>query len=811
MIKRPLQAPVRSCSFRWRQLGGVLLFGAALVASGFSQQRPPPAGETQLPSPNLPPAEIAVPPAQSVPSALPTEQSRVVKSIEVRIVGPGLVDKNRILANMSLKVGSLYTQEKSDADIKNLISQGDVANVNIIPEPQEDGVKLVVLVEARTNLGEVTFLGNTGIPSKTLQDEAGLKIGAVVDEAKIQEAQRKLQELYQKRGFPDVMITYRQEKAADTGFTRVTFIINEGERALLHKVRFEGNTVFSERELKKVTDVGEREWWRVWNWTKRISNEKVERSVTAIEEKYQNNGYMNARVTGVERVPAGNKVDVVIRISEGEKFGISSVGIEGMTTYPKEELLPSVELTAGEPYSAGKIKSDLRLIRDYYGARGFADVTVTPRIAPAAGNQLNVTYAVVEGAKSYVRKINIEGNTKTRDEVIRREIAVVPGEEFSTTKIQVSQRRLENLGYFESPVEFYPAETETPGYKDINITVREKSTGSIQFGAGFSSIDSLIGILEVTQTNFDITNWPNFTGAGQRFRARVQYGLERRDIELDFTEPWFLGQRLALGTELYYRDLLYLSDYYDQQVYGGALSLTKPLGEHGRLRGEYRLQNVKIHEVGADASEIIQAEEGTFLQSTFGLIYSHDTRDLLLGVTRKGHKIGVEGYVSGLGGDVETYQFSLSGSQYFSLPFDTVFKVEGGFDVIDAWGGEGVPIFQRQFLGGANNLRGFDFRDVGPKDENGEPIGGLTSAYLIAEYNFPLFWKLRGVVFADIGMVSSDYFDFGADWNSDVGVGLHIYGILPQGPIRVEVGFPIQSDQFNDDGAQFNFNIGYRF
>ncbi|MGI8603145.1 MAG: outer membrane protein assembly factor BamA [Verrucomicrobiales bacterium] len=788
--------------------------------------------EPRLPSPNLPPAELTVPSAQSIPTAIPSDQALIVRSIEVRSIGAGVVDRNRILANMSLKVGSTFTQDKSDADIKNLIATGDVANVNIIPEPEGDGVKVVVMVEARTNLGEVAFLGNSAISSKVLQDEAELRIGAVVDEAKLQEAQRKIQELYQKRGFPDVGITYRQEKAADTGFTRVTFIINEGQRALLHKIRFEGNTVFSERELRKITDVGERDWWRVWNWTKRISNEKVEATIATLEAKYQDNGYMNARVVGVDRVPAGDKVDLVFRISEGQKFDITAVGIEGMTTFPKEELLPSLQLTAGEPYSAGNIKADMRMIRDYYGARGYADVSVTPRIARAGGNQLAVTYLVAEGTKSYVRKINIEGNTKTKDEVIRRELAVVPGEEFSTTKLQVSQRRLENLGYFEQPVDFTHTETETAGYKDINIAVREKSTGSVQLGAGFSSIDSLIGILEVTQTNFDLFNWPSFTGAGQRFRSRIQYGLKRRDFELDFTEPWFMGQRLAFGTELYYRDLLYLSDYYDQQVFGGALSLTKPLGEHARLRTEYRLQNVEIYNVDAGdrveidpdatdprerfenrggASEAIEQEQGTFLQSTLGLIYTHDTRDVLLGVTRKGHKVSAEGYFSGLGGDVETYQLSLSGSQYISLPFDSVFKIEGAIDVIDAWGGERVPIFQRQFLGGANNLRGFDFRDVGPKDENGEPLGGLTSTYVTAEYNFPLFWKMRGVIFADMGMVSSSYFDFGGDWNTDVGLGLHLYGILPQGPIRFEVGFPIQSDEFNDDGAQFNFNIGYRF
>lgn len=764
-------------------------------------------------SPALRAQDLAADPG--IPSALPGPVVQMVKSIDVRAAGGATVDRNRVLSNMSLKVGSPYTQEKSDADIKNLISSGVAANVSIVPEPSGDGVKLTVIVEPQTSLGEIVFLGNTAVTSRDLEKAIDLETGSIVDDVKLQAAATQIREEYQKKGFPDVDIRYQQEKAAETGFTRVTFYITEGERALLNDIRFEGNTVFTAGELKKLVEVGDRDWWRVWNLTKRINSEKLEKDVAAIQGKYQDNGYMNARVTGIDRVPVGAKVDVVFRVFEGDKFGISGVGIEGMTTYPKEELLPSLALTAGEPYSAGSIKGDLKLIRDYYGARGYADVQATPRISRSGPGQLAVSYAVSEGTRSYIRKINIDGNQKTRDEVIRRELAVVPGEEFSTTKLEVSQKRLQNLGYFETPdkggVEFFPTDTDTPGYKDINITVREKSTGQVQFGVGFSSIDSLIGIIELQQTNFDLWNWPSFTGAGQKFRTRVQYGDKRRDFGIEFTEPWFLGERLAFGTELFYRELLYLSDYYAQTNLGTALSLTKPVGEHSRLRGEYRLQNVTIDDIDEDASPEIKQEEGDYLTSTMGLTYSYDTRDVLLGLTRKGHKLTFDAAVSGLGGDVETYDFSLSGAKYFSLPFDTIFKVEGAIETIDNWGGDRVPIFQRKFLGGANNLRGFDYRDVGPKDENGEPIGGRTSTYLTAEYNFPLFWNFRGIVFADLGMVSDSVSDWGGDWNSDVGLGLHLYNILPQGPIRVELGFPIQADEENDNGARFNFNIGYQF
>ena len=797
MIHRPFSTASDQPIRRATRPGAIIAAAALLLTPAIMAQEP------ELADPTDPSAEA------------PGLQIQEVKSIDVRAASGASVDRNRVLSNMSLKVGSAYSQEKSDADIKNLISSGDAANVSIIPEPSGDGVKLTVVVEPQTSLGEIVFLGNTAVPSADLEKAIELETGSIVDDVKLQEAATKIRETYQKKGFPDVDIRYQQEKAPETGFTRATFYITEGERALLNDVRFQGNTVFSEKELRKLVVVGDRDLWKVWNLTKRINSEKLEKDVTTIQAKYQDNGYMNARVVGVDRQPVGNKVDVIFRVEEGDKYTISGVGIEGMSTYPKEELLPSLALTAGEPYSAGSIKGDLKLIRDYYGARGYADVQTTPRITRSGAGQLGVTYAVVEGTRSYIRRINIDGNQKTRDEVIRREIAVVPGEEFSTTKLEVSQKRLQNLGYFENPeqggVEFFPTDTDAPGYKDINITMREKSTGQVQFGVGFSSIDSLIGIVELQQTNFDLWNWPNFTGAGQKFRTRVQYGDKRRDFAVEFTEPWFMGERLAFGTELFYREMLYLSDYYDQTNVGTALSLTKPVSENSRLRGEYRLQNVSVENIASDASQQIRQEEGDYIASTVGGTYSYDTRDVLLGLTRKGHKITIDAAVSGLGGDVQTYELGLSGAKYFSLPFDTVFKVEGAIESIDNWGDDRVPIFQRKFLGGQNNLRGFDYRDVGPRDDIDEPIGGGTSTYVTAEYNFPLFWNFRGIVFADLGMVSESFADLGGEWNSDVGVGLHLYNVLPQGPIRVEVGLPVQADEANDNGARFNFNIGYQF
>ena len=268
-----------------------------------------------------------------------------------------------------------------------------------------------------------------------------------------------------------------------------------------------------------------------------------------------------------------------------------------------------------------------------------------------------------------------------------------------------------------------------------------------------------------------------------------------------------MGHRLALGGELYYHEYLFLSDDYDQSEYGGTIFLRKPLGQDAYVRTEYRLQNVKI-DADNDASPALQAEDGKYLQSMIGISGVHDTRDNLL-LPRNGHKISLGGDYSGIGGDVNTYGFELAGSQHFDLPFDTILNLIGAFNTVDDHGSDGVPIFEREFLGGPSNLRGFDYWEVGPKDINGQPLGGRSSWFGTVEYSFPLINSIRGSLFYDVGAVSLDSWDTGGPVNSDWGIGLRI--MLLGAPVQFTYGFPIQSDELNDSSGQFHFSGGYRF
>jgi len=408
-----------------------------------------------------------------------------------------------------------------------------------------------------------------------------------------------------------------------------------------------------------------------------------------------------------------------------------------------------------------------------------------------------------------VNRVNIEGNTRTKDKVIRREVLVAPGDVFNTVRVDTTKKRLDNLGYF-AKVETYPEETDIPGRKDLTILVQEKRTGSLSFGGGFSTVDKLVGFAELTQGNFDIFNWPSFTGGGQKFRLRLQYGTERKDFILTITEPYFLDRRLSLSGSGFYNEANYLSAFYDQRNYGFVLEMRKPINAYTYGTLGYTLQNVEIFNVAASAPEFIQEEKGTFVESKIFTSVVFDSRDNPL-LSRRGQRIAFAPFITGgfLGGDTQIYGLDLEGSQYFHLPKDLILLLNGEVATVSQWGsGNQVPIFERQFLGGSNNLRGFPYREVGPK-ENGEPVGGQSMWRTTVELTFPIIEKARGALFYDMGFVNSDAWSFGFNHTaSDVGVGIRLD--LPIGPLRLDYGYPVMRDGYHG-GGHFNFNVGYQF
>ncbi len=771
-----------------------------------------------------------------------TGQGPIVKEIAVEYVGAPSISRDRVLANLATQVGQPYSERAAENDIRNIYATGGVANVRIFAEPLGEGVKVTVLLQGRPVIEEIIIEGAEQISMSRVRREIGSKVGDVLSEEKLEDDRQKILKIYEDRNFSEVDVQYSIQEIPGANRVRVIFAITEGPKMIVRRISFVGNDSVLPRDLLKAMKTKRWNLLSFLNKSGRLMPAQVEEDKVALRTLYQNRGFADVEITDIRTEPLGdNGVELIVSIVEGQLYKVNTVRIDGVNIAPEDEILSLFKMRDGSLFTPQGMGADLKTLRDFYGARGYVDMVTMPEIIPVAQGSVDVLYRVDEGVQSYLNLVNIQGNTRTKDRVIRRELAVRPGDVFDTTLVDVSRKRLENLNYF-SKVDMAPTDTIVPGRKDLNVIVEEKRTGAFNFGVGFSTIDSLLGFAELSQSNFDITNWPRFTGGGQRFRIRGQYGLERKDFVISLTEPWFLGYKLSVGVEGYYREANFLSDVYDQSNLGVAIQARKQIWRALSARAEYRLEQIKIFDVGdvqADGLDddffddnyynnsngkfgpVIQDSEGTYIKSAVEGSLTWDTRDSLF-LTRKGELITLTGFIAGggLGGDVQDYGISLELSKYFLLPWDFIFLVKGQLAVVDGWGsgsenqddgyGNGVPIFDRLYLGGANNLRGFDFRNVGPVDVDDNPIGGNSLAYLTLELTFPIMSRVRGAVFSDIGFVNPDAYDFGSsNVNADIGIGLRLD--LPIGPIRVDYGIPVIYDSFNGPPGKFNFNIGYQF
>jgi outer membrane protein insertion porin family len=746
------------------------------------------------------------------PQAAAPQGPPIVRSIDVEYTGPGTVSKERILAQMRTRVGQPYSNEVVEQDIAALYKTGSIQNVRIFAQPQGDGLRVIVAVQTRSILREIQIDGAERVKAQRLRKEIKLKLNQPVNEQQLEEARQKIIEVYQGRGFTDVSVQFRIDPIDEKrGTARVVYTVTEGVKGAVSRINFEGNTHFSQKVLRKQMKTRGKTPISFLDKSGRFDDVQLQQDIDKIREFYQDHGYIDVEVKDVrrERTEKGPMVLTIV-IAEGPQYHVRKLIVSGYQNTTEQRIRVLLKMKEGSVYSPKQLRDDAKAVADAYGSGGYVDLVVQPEGAPAGPALIDVHYNIEEGVRSFVNRINIEGNTRTKDKVIRREVLVAPGDVFNTVRVDITKKRLDNLGYF-AKVETYPEETDIPGRKDLTILVQEKRTGALSFGGGYSTIDQLVGFAELTQGNFDLFNWPSFTGGGQKFRLRIQYGTQRKDFILSITEPYFLDRRLSLNGQVFYTEANYLSSEYDQRNYGFLTELRKPINTYTYATLGYSLQDVDIFNVAISASDFIKSQEGSTTESKIfsGVVY--DSRDNPL-LSRRGQRFTFSPYIAGgfLGGNTQVYGLDFEGSQYFHLPWDTILVINGEVATVSQWGnGNDVPIFDRLYLGGSNNLRGFPFREVGPQDENGEPIGGKTMWRTTIEWTFPIIEKARGAVFYDTGFVNSEEWSFGFNHiASDIGIGLRLD--LPIGPLRLDYGYPIQRDGYNG-GGRFNFNVGYQF
>ncbi|HLP76498.1 MAG TPA: outer membrane protein assembly factor BamA, partial [Candidatus Paceibacterota bacterium] len=659
---------------------------------------------------------------------------------------------------------------------------------------------------------------------------------------------------YQKAGYPSTQVKYISNIDPDTARATAIFDVKESPKIKIVSVQFDGASAFSQRELRKEVKTRKR-WMFSWITGSGVfKDDQFEDDKERLAEFYRSKGYIDFELKDVQfEYPSGRKMIVHFIVYEGRQYKVGSVKFTGNQLFttnqiaagldalqPKGVLIKKTKLgpnglkmDVGDVFTPKGYTDDMQQIEDFYGARGYIDVGRGLNVAKIPNTDtgtMDLEFKIDEGQKSYIEKVQIRGNNKTKDRVIRRELAVSPGETFDMVRVRLSKSRLEGLQYFEK-VDARPEPTDVPNRKDLVISVEEKNTGNLSLGAGFSSVDSLVGFAEVTQGNFDLFHPPNFTGGGQKMRLRVQLGTQRQDYLASFIEPWFLGRKLALGVDLYHRELNFqsLESLYDERRTGIHLSLTRALGSDFLIGSVgYRLEDVGIkfnqNQQSRDGMPYnppiptdLDIERGSTLLSKIETSLAYDTRNSTT-LPDKGQRTELSAEVAGpFPGERDYYKLELKSHWYFRGFFTGhVLELLGGTGAADSFGSnKGVPFYDRYYLGGLYSMRGYRYRSISPRervpgDDNpsNEPIGGNTYYFGSAEYSLPVIDRLRFAVFYDIGNVMYNSYSYNfKTYNDNWGVGLRLN--LPIGPLRLDYGIPMHHDQFNSGSGRFQFGVGF--
>ena len=745
-----------------------------------------------------------------------------VRDIRVAPVGDAPVNAEQVLAQVSVRVGKELDRAALSEDIRALQKSGAYSYAEARLEPGEDGgVILLFRVAGRPKIRTLRVSGAEEIGNKKVRTLMEIGSGDRVDNALLGQKAQKVRETYRKEYYPEAKVTWTlQPVEGDPEFTDVEIRVEEGRRAIVRRILFKGNRHIPRRELLKVMTQKQSSWLSWFNSAGVYEPGALLADREALRKAFMDKGHLGATVgePSFEYV-SRKKIDITFEVGEGPVYALAGWRIGGLTLFPSNEVSRGVVVLAGGKASLAEIQRGAQNIRDFYGSRGYIKTGVDPRVSlDTNAATATVSYQVAEGTLATIQNVEIRGNAQTKDKVIRREINVAPGDVYNEVKVRSSENRVRNLNYF-SYVNTYPEGTAASNRYNLVFDVEEQRTGQFMIGAGLSSVDNVIGFVELTQGNFDLFGWPRFTGGGQKLKLRLQAGSERSDIEMSLIEPWFLNRRLSLGLDLFRRDARFLSDEYDQINTGGALTLGKPLFSFNRVNWIYGLEDIDIRNVSTNASELIRQEEGGRLKSYGTMELVRDTRNSTFVATR-GFRGSASATLAGgpFGGDTDTYQFQLRASQFVPLWFDHVLNLRGWTSMIHEYGdSDRVPLFDRLFAGGPRTVRAFKFRKVGPKDETGESIGGRLVATATAEYTVPVVEKVRLALFYDAGVVWQDLYEKD-DGNPAVGDGVlfdgYGFGVrfdFPSFPIQLDYAWPINTDEVVGDNGRFSFSIGYTY
>ena len=780
------------------------------------------------------------------------DEERVIGSVNVNIEGKQTVSKEAVYAHIRLRKGMKFDQRALDQSIRSIYSTGFYDFVDAKRKIDAKGnLELDFTIIPKFKVSQIAFNGNKVYSGARLQKEIETYAGAPLSEVGVKRDVDKLKAFYQKKGYSLAKITYSIERNEETGVGAVIFQIDEGGDIEIQNIIFKGDPRVEKqfgfwgklgrflfgKDTEDFDSVDLLSEMKTDTWIPIVSHitdngrfkeDEFQTDIEKLRKFYRDHGYLDVEIDDSKikfEFPDADEqgdMDIVIDIVPNHQYKVGKVSFKGNTIegFDDAKLMQFVDyfdLTEGNVFSPSQVEKLIEKIREYYGEYGYVDTIVRVLRRPnVKTGDIDMVIDVIESKMFYLESINIQGNSKTKSEVIIRELALEPGEVFDLHRMKISENRLKETRFFDE-VTLSPEETNIPQRKNLKVTVKEGRTGNLTFGAGFSTVESLVATVEVTQSNFDYAHYKSyFQGAGQKFRIRGTIGLKSNQVIISFEEPWVFNRELAYGIDLYRTDSDYYSDYYSEMRLGATNYLRKRIYEKIEARLAYKLELVDIYNVDnrIRGNVIPEQDIGNRTLSQVSLSFLRDSRDSYMTPTRGTRFELIQDLAGGpFLGQTNLYRIEARAGWWIPT-FEMgkqVFSIVGRTGSVQGYGGKDVPYFERFFLGGGYNMRGFKYRKVGRLDSaTEEPLGGNTFAFASAEYSVEVFNPVRFAVFYDIGFVNSDSWDWDpSDYCSDFGVGLRI--LMMGAPMRIDLGFPLRAGDNNDDGMQFNFSFGTVF
>ena len=738
-------------------------------------------------------------------------QKKVVGEVEV--TGNETVSSFLILSQIETKAGASFSRVKARQDLKRIFALGMFSDVQLeIEELGGNRIKVIIVVVEKPTITELVIEGNKGLKTGKILDLITSQQGETLNEQVIHEDVQKIKEKYQELGYQYAEV--KPQISERNGKRIVIFKIKEGYRVRIKKIDFVGNKNFSSRQLKKLMKTREKKFFNKGYFKEKEFKGDLARLISF----YKDQGFLDAKIEKHE-IELGKKkkyLYITIFINEGKQYYLQDLKIDGNKLFASDYIIKHLQMRPGMVYREGKLREDINVIFRLYAEKGYIFARIWPDIQKTGEAIVSVTLHIKENEQGYIEEILIEGNTKTKDVVIRRELQVKSGEVFDGKKVERSRKKLYNLGFFKT-VEVDTLPGSVPYKRHLIFRVEEQKTGSFGLGAGYSSVDRALGFVELEQRNFDLLNFPRFTGAGQNMLLRAEFGTRRKDYRLSFTEPWIFGWPLSFGFDLYKRN--WVREEYEESRTGGAIRLGKTLTEDLNVYLIYKNETVKIGNIEPEASPAIWDEEGDNLISSLCLSLVRNTLNNVFDPSRGSRTTISAEYAGGfLQGDKDFVRYNLDSRWFFNPVSKIVLDLRFRTGLVESFGDSvRVPIYERFYAGGGQSIRGYKERKVGPKDANGDPIGGRLLGIGNIEVIFPLIQDeekkraiIKGVVFCDSGYVWADPGDFDMD-NLHTGVGLGVRIATPIGPVRLDYGYPLDIDPGEPKEGRIHFRMGHTF